>query len=144
MARAIDWPSEVLPTPGGPTKQRIGALPCGGELADSQKFDDAPLDLFKVVMVLVEDAPRLGDIDRFPLGQAPRQLDQPIEIGPHHAVFAGRFGHSPQPAQLLARLVLDLLRHIGLADCLVELGDLGGFALLAFAELALDCRHLLA
>ena len=29
MARAIDWPSEVLPTPGGPTKQRIGALPAG-------------------------------------------------------------------------------------------------------------------
>ena len=24
IARAIDWPSEVLPTPGGPTKQRIG------------------------------------------------------------------------------------------------------------------------
>ena len=24
MARAMDWPSEVLPTPGGPTKQRIG------------------------------------------------------------------------------------------------------------------------
>src|SRR3954468_18924144 len=22
--RAMDWPSEVLPTPGGPTKQRIG------------------------------------------------------------------------------------------------------------------------
>ena len=22
-ARAIEWPSEVLPTPGGPTKQRI-------------------------------------------------------------------------------------------------------------------------
>ena len=26
IARAIDWPSEVLPTPGGPTKQRIGPL----------------------------------------------------------------------------------------------------------------------
>src|SRR5690242_9156146 len=24
-ARAIEWPSEVLPTPGGPTKQRIGS-----------------------------------------------------------------------------------------------------------------------
>ena len=24
IARAIDWPSDVLPTPGGPTKQRIG------------------------------------------------------------------------------------------------------------------------
>ena len=23
-ARAIDWPSDVLPTPGGPTKARIG------------------------------------------------------------------------------------------------------------------------
>ena len=29
---AIDWPSEVLPTPGGPTKHRIGALPCGASL----------------------------------------------------------------------------------------------------------------
>src|SRR5438045_787821 len=24
VARAIDWPSDVLPTPGGPTRQRIG------------------------------------------------------------------------------------------------------------------------
>ena len=24
VVRAIDWPSDVLPTPGGPTKQRIG------------------------------------------------------------------------------------------------------------------------
>ena len=33
---------------------------------------------------------------------------------------------------------------LGLGDRLVELGDLGGLALLAFAELALDRRHLLA
>ena len=32
MARAIDWPSEVLPTPGGPTRHRIGALPSGASL----------------------------------------------------------------------------------------------------------------
>ena len=25
-ARAIDWPSDVLPTPGGPTKQSTGPL----------------------------------------------------------------------------------------------------------------------
>ena len=25
-ARAIEWPSDVLPTPGGPTKQRIGPV----------------------------------------------------------------------------------------------------------------------
>ena len=28
-ARAMERPSEVLPTPGGPTKQRIGSLPAG-------------------------------------------------------------------------------------------------------------------
>ncbi len=80
----------------------------------------------------------------FSSGSAPRQLDQPIEIGAHHAVFAGRFGHALQPAQFLARLVLDLLRHAGVADGLVELGHLGGLALVAFAELALDRGHLLA
>ena len=26
VARAIDWPREVLPTPGGPTRHRIGPL----------------------------------------------------------------------------------------------------------------------
>ena len=84
------------------------------------------------------------DVDRLLLGQRPRQFDQPIEIGAHHAVFAGGFRHALQPAQFLARLILDLLRHAGLGDGLVELGDFGGLALLAFAELALDRRHLLA
>ena len=114
------------------------------ELAHGEIFDDAPLDLVEVVMVLVEDAPRLGDVDRLLLGQRPRQFDQPVEIGAHHAVFAGGFRHALQPAQFLARLILDLLRHAGLGDGLFELGDLGGLALLAFAELALDRRHLLA
>ena len=49
-----------------------------------------------------------------------------------------------QPAQFLARLVLDVLRHAGLGDRRVELGHFRGLALLAFAELALDRRHLLA
>ena len=144
MARAIDWPSDVLPTPGGPTKHRIGALPCGRELAHGEIFDDAALDLVEAVVVLVEDFSRLPDIDRLFLGQRPRQLDQPIEIGAHHAVFAGRFGHALQPAQFLARLVLDVFRHAGLGDRGVELGHFRGLALLAFAELALDRRHLLA
>ena len=114
------------------------------ELAHGEIFDDPPLDLVEVVVVLVEDAPRFGDVDRLLLGQRPGQFDQPIEIGAHHAVFAGGFRHALQPAQFLARLVLDLLRHAGLGDGLVELGHLGGLALLAFAELALDRRHLLA
>ena len=95
-------------------------------------------------MILVENAPRLVDVDRLLLGQRPRQFDQPIEIGAHHAVFAGRFRHLLQAAQFLARLVLDLLRHAGIGDGLVEFGDFRGLAVIAFAELALDRRHLLA
>ncbi len=55
-----------------------------------------------------------------------------------------RFGHALQPSQFLARLVLDFLRHAGIGDRLVELGHFGRLALLAFAELALNRRHLLA
>ena len=84
------------------------------------------------------------DVDRRLLGQRPGQFDQPIKIGAHHAVFAGRFRHALQPAQFLARLVLDLLRHLRVGDGLVELGHLRGLALLAFAELALNGGHLLA
>ena len=84
-------------------------------------------------MVLVENAPRFVDVDRLLLGQRPRQLDQPIEIGAHHAVFAGRFRHLLQTAQFLARLILDLLRHAGFADRSIEFGDFGGLAVIALA-----------
>ena len=94
-------------------------------------------------MVLVEDAPRLGDVDRLLLGQRPRQLDQPIEPGAHHAVFGRRFRHALEPPQFLAGLLLDLLGHLGLGDGLAELGDFRVLAV-GFAELALDRRHLLA
>ena len=85
----------------------------------------------------------LRDIDRLLVGQRPRQLDQPVEIGAHHAVFGRGLGHALEAAQLLARLVLDLLRHLRLADRRGELRDLGALAV-AFAELALDRGHLLA
>ena len=114
------------------------------ELAHGEIFDDPPLDLVEAEMVLVEDAPRLRDVDRGFLGQRPGQLDQPVEIGAHHAVLAGGLRHALQPAQFLARLVLDLLRHLGLGDGGAELRHLRALALVAFAELALDRGHLLA
>ena len=95
-------------------------------------------------MVLVEDAPRLGDVDRLLLGQRPRQFDQPVEIGADHAVLGRGLGHPLQPAYFLARLFVDLLRHPRLGDQFVQFGDLACLAFFAFAELALDRRHLLA
>src|SRR5262245_27656490 len=114
------------------------------ELAHREIFDDPPLDLVEVIVILIEDAARFGDVDRLFLRQLPREFDQPVEIGAHHAVFAGRFGHALQPPQFLARLLLDFLWHARIADRLVEFGHFGGLALLAFAELALDRGHLLA
>ena len=118
-------------------------LALGRELAHGQILDDPPLDLVEAVVVLIEDAPRLGDVDRRFLRQAPGQLDQPVEIAAHHAVLGGGFRHPLEPAQLLARLLLHLLWHLRLGDGLAELGDLG-LALIALAELTADGRQLLA
>ncbi len=129
---------------GRPDEAQNRSFALRRELAHREVLDDAALDLLEAVVILVENAPRLGNVDRALLGQRPRQFDQPVEIGADHAVFAGRLRHALEPAQFLARLVLDLLRHPGLGDRLVELGDFGGLALFALAKLALDRSHLLA
>ena len=95
-------------------------------------------------MVLIEDAARRPDVDRRLLGQRPGQIHQPIEVGPHHAVLARSLGHALKPAQLLARLVVDLLRHVCVRNRLLEFCDLGRLSLIRFAKLALNGRHLLA
>jgi hypothetical protein len=40
------------------------ALAVRVELADREIFEDAPLHLRQAVMVLIEDAPRFGNVDR--------------------------------------------------------------------------------
>ena len=77
-------------------------------------------------------------------GRVPRQLDQPVEIGAHHAVFGRGFRHAFEATQLAARLFLDVLRHLGLGDGLAELGHLGALAGVALAQLLLNRGHLLA
>ena len=54
VARAIDLPSEVLPTPGGPTRHRIGPFTLLHALLHGEVFEDALLDLLETVMVVVE------------------------------------------------------------------------------------------
>ena len=83
------------------------------------------------------------DIDGFLFRQRPGQIDQPVEIVAYHAGFGGGFRHPLVAAQFLARLAFRLRRHLGLGDGLVQFGDFLGLAV-AFAELALDRRHLLA
>jgi hypothetical protein len=61
--RAIDLPIEVLPTPGGPTKHRMGPAHAVGELVDREVLEHALLDLLEPVVVLVEDLLRLDEIE---------------------------------------------------------------------------------
>ena len=55
----MDWPSEVLPTPGGPTKQRIGPFICLLSLRTPKVLEDAVLHFFEVVVVLIQDSFRV-------------------------------------------------------------------------------------
>ena len=102
-----------------------------------------PLDLLQPVVVLVEDPAGLGDVDTGGALHLPRQLDQPVEVGAQHRVLARGIRHPLQPLELLARGLLDLLRHLGAADGLAQLGDLGAL-LVRFAELFLNLPELLA
>ena len=54
VALAIDLPSEVLPTPGGPTRHRIGPRHLVGALLHREVLDDALLDLLQAVVIVVE------------------------------------------------------------------------------------------
>ncbi len=119
------------------------ALAVGLELAHREIFEDAPLDLGKPVMVLVQDAARFGDIDVVGIELRPGQIDEPIQIAADHAVFGGGLGHALEPLELLRRLVLRLLRHAGRLDRLAQLGDLGRL-FVALTQLLLNVAQLLA
>ena len=60
---AIDLPSEVLPTPGGPDEAEDRAAGVGLELAHGQELEDAVLDLLDVVVVAVEHLARLLEVE---------------------------------------------------------------------------------
>src|SRR6478735_5316685 len=109
IARAIDFATEVLPTPGGPLKRRMwprpvrsSSLPGTGALSDGrtgalsddsdasgfssvgatvrpelphrQELEHPVLHILQGVMVGVEDARRLGELQRFLAAGVPRQL----------------------------------------------------------------------
>ena len=82
IARAMLLPSDVLPTPGGPTKARIGLRISSARLAHGEVLEDPLLDLLEAVVVLVEDLGRLLDIEQVLGGDVPRQADQPVDVGP--------------------------------------------------------------
>ena len=142
-ARAIDWPRLVLPTPGGPTKQRIGPGRLRVQLADGQVLEDPVLDVLEVVVVCVQDLLRVLDVEVVLGLHRPGQVDQPLEVAADDAVLGrGRRKLLQAPELALGRL-RGVLRQLRGLDPLAELVHLGGLVV-GLAELVLDRLHLLA
>jgi len=72
----------------------------------------------------------------------PRHGDQPVEVVARDGCFRGHRRHRFQALQLLDGLLLDVLRHLGLFDLLLQIVDLVAFFVLA-AQFLLDRLHLL-
>src|SRR6185436_8161580 len=79
------------------------------ELAHRQVLENAPLDLVEAEMVLVQDAPRLPDVDSARGGILPGQLGEPLEVGAQHRAFGAAFAHALQALQLLRGMLVRLL-----------------------------------
>ena len=60
------------------------------ELAHRQVFEDALLDLLEAVVIGVEDVARRLDVELVLGDDAPRQLDQPFEVGARDRVLGRR------------------------------------------------------
>ena len=65
IALAMDLPSEVFPTPGGPTRQIMGPFDFFHQFDNRHVLGDAFFDFFKTVMIFVEDLLSVVEFDFF-------------------------------------------------------------------------------
>ena len=59
IARAIERPSDVLPTPGASHKTKNRSSCLAASIRYGEKFQDAFFDFFKIIVVPVENFPAL-------------------------------------------------------------------------------------
>src|SRR4051812_28794837 len=119
---------------------RAGALL---ELEDGEVFDDAALDLVQVVMVAVEDAAGLLQVQLVHRRDRPGELADDLEPGADDAVLGAGAGNGLEAGQLARRLFHDRLGEAGGLELGAERFDLAGTAGLALAQLLADRLHLL-
>ncbi len=113
------------------------------ELAHREKLEDSFFDLLEVVMVFVQHAARMLDVE-IVLGRcAPRQADEPVDVGAHDSMLRRFRRNQPQPFQFLVSRLARLFAHLGRLDFLLEVLDFRG-ACVAFAQLLLNRLELLA
>ena len=84
---------------------------------------------------------RAGGVELLLGALRPRHRDQPVEVGADHRALARLLAAALEAAQLLRRLLGDVLGHLGLGDLLLVLGD---HVAVVVAQLLADRLHLLA
>ncbi len=94
-------------------------------------------------MVLVQDLLGVVEVEVVIGLDAPRQADEPVDVGADDALLRAGARDAGQAVDLLEGALLDLVRHGRLLDLLAQLGRLGD-GRIVLAELLLDGLHLLA
>ena len=147
-ARAIDSPTDVLPVPGGPIERedRARALvlldsAVLAQLAHGQVLDDPVLHVLEPGVIGVEHLAGVGGVEALLRALAPRNGEQPVEVGADHLRLAALVAHALEPAGLALGLLTDRVWHVGLGDARAIV--LGGRAVVV-AELLADRLELTA
>ena len=162
-ARATDSPSEVLPTPGGPTRASTApeprppttSRPRWARRARIARYSTIrSLTSIQPVVVGIQHRPSRGDVGRVGGLGAPGQLEDHVEPGADVAGLGALVAAALQLADLAQGGLADVLGQVGFLDPgAVVLGALGlvlaelladGVELLAEQELALALVHPLA
>ena len=106
-----------MPTPGRPDEGQDGSRPApvhgreaalGLQLAHGEVLEDALLHVLEPVVVGLEDARRLGDVETVLRLDAPGELEHGVEPGTDPA----RLGALVAGALQLVDLALDSLAHV--------------------------------
>ena len=142
VARAIDLPSEVLPTPGGPTRQRIGPFIFSTSACTARYSRMRSFGFSSPKWSSFEDALRRGDVLVLVLVLVPGQREHPVDVVADHRRLGAHRRHHLELAELLLGPLARLVGHLLRLELLLELLDLV-LELVALAELLLDRPHLL-
>ncbi len=114
------------------------------KLLHGQVVEDPLLDLFEVVVILVEDRLALDEVDVLGArGLGPRQRGHPFQIGPRHHVLGRGRRHLLQPLQLAVAFLASFRRHARFVQLLAQLLDFG-LGIVRLTEFLLNGLHLLA
>ena len=143
-ARAIDWPSEVLPTPGGPTKQRIWPETSLRSFATARCSTIRSFTFSRSKWSSVEHLARVARGRGCPRSNVPHgSVEDPLEVGADHAVLGRRRRQPLEPRELALGGLPHVLRELERLEPLAQLVHLGLLGV-ALAELGLDRLQLLA